>query len=133
MLTIRRDQMRALGKHREAAFNESLVLYVKETFSHLSAEAEHFVRTAREKAANYKLSGMRDITRFVELCAAVGLDFDRQPSTAWVKAALLDTGISDPSERLRVAIAEHQRRVAVKQHNARVRLPAPPALPTWAR
>lgn len=133
MLTIRQAQMQALGKERSAGFEQSLILYIKENFAHLAPDAESFVEKAQKGASAYKLTAKRDITGFVKLSAAVGLDFAQQPAHAWIKVALVDERISSPSVRLRFVIAEYQHRLAVKQHNAQVRRPSPPALPGWAQ
>ena len=133
MLTIRSEQMRVLTESHSAAFDRSLVLHVAQSFPDLAPKAETFVRMARAKAASYQLTGARDIRHFVDLCAVNGIDFDQEPANAWMRAALLDPAITNPSERLRVLLAKCQRRLSVIEHNARVKRPAPLELPGWLR
>ena len=74
----------------------------------------------------------RDVTRFVNLCANYGLEFDAQPDHAWMRQILSDAAISSPSERLRLLTATCLHRAAVARHNASIERPAPPPLPGWS-
>ena len=108
MLTIRSEQMRALGLARA-------------------------VRAAQAKAADYGLTTERDLYRFVNLCASVGLDFDLRPDTSWMRQALVDPLITSPSERLRVLTSTWLHRAAIEAENAAIAAPAVPTQPDWMR
>ena len=133
MLTLRTEQMRLLAEPLAADFERALARHIASHFPDVAQRGElsGFVRQACRKAATYGLSGSRDVVRFVNLCAAFGIDFDERPANTWMRDILLDATVSSPSERLRVLTATCLHRAAVEEHNARVTRPALPALPVW--
>lgn len=103
MLSLRTDQMDALKDQRELSFVESLCAMLAERFAglHASHEArQRFVREAMAEARTQGLASRADLRSWVQLRAAHGADFTRQP---WAAAVLADRALT-PSERLSLLV-----------------------------
>lgn len=100
MLTLRREQRRALRRVRLEAFERRLVDLVRldwaaEHGASSHEEARARVRACWRKAVGYGLETERQIYRFVNLCCFLGWDFESDPRHRWVVEEL-SSAADDP-------------------------------------
>jgi len=90
MILIRKEQMDALNRHMEDDFVERMTAHLRRFFpewSRVSGE-QGVVRTVRlgiGRARSYRITAERDVSRYIDVMAALGDDFDKE---AWAAAIL---------------------------------------------
>lgn len=98
---IRRVQLDALSRAREAAFLERLAGHVTRVFpSHAAMvrgrRGERFMRSCIARAGAYGIREGRAVAMFADLVIALGDDFDSSEKHAWIREILAselgDTG-----------------------------------------
>jgi len=90
MIQIRAEQMDALNRHMEEDFVERMTAHLRRFFpewARMSGE-QGVVRTVRlgmERARSYRITAERDVSRYIDVMAALGDDFDKE---AWAAGIL---------------------------------------------
>jgi hypothetical protein len=118
MLTIRSEQLRTLEAVARDRFVDTVTLHLRTHFTETvqgmgETELRAIVLRAVERAATYGLTSEQDALRYVNLAAAYGWEFDRDPRHDWMRQMLTSPAITSPSERLRLLVdrcLEHARR-----------------------
>jgi hypothetical protein len=111
MLTIRKEQVQALGRVAIQEFEKNMLRHLKQFFGDESAamgdEAlrEH-IRHAISRAKQYGLTSERDLCKYLNLTMVYGGDFDTHPELEWMRDFLTDPEVPDPSERMSRLYAE---------------------------
>jgi hypothetical protein len=115
MLTIRQEQMEALGRMMLERFADDMVRHLRESFpSKCAALGEVGVRDAIQdgisRAGRYGVQKHSDICRFIDMMFVFGADFDTNPKMLWAARILTDPSITDPDTRM-YRLYEEARRV----------------------
>jgi len=105
MLTIRNEQLRALGAPQQDAFLNQMAAHLRSFFPERADGLEdrslkHKVAEALAGASALGLSGRRDLCRYLNLVGLYGWHFEKSEAFAGMRARLEDPAISSPSERL---------------------------------
>lgn len=93
MLTIRREQLKALESAQERRFRETLRRHVRlELREHTQALTDEVVRQrvdlGVDRGRQYGLRASRDLMLFVDLEFALAPNFEQQPSMLWARRIL---------------------------------------------
>jgi hypothetical protein len=94
MIPIRTEQMDALNRHMEEDFVERMTAHLRRFFpnwARVSGE-QGVVRTIRlgiERARSYRITAERDVSRYIDVMAVLGEDFDKE---AWAAGILNRNG-----------------------------------------
>src|SRR5689334_19056010 len=104
MLTIRKEQMKALAAYMQQAFEDRVLKQMAteypQQFKLISAEepsdskARAVVRDGVARAAGYGITAEADVERYIALMFAVDPQFETWPKMKWAVAILNDAGIS---------------------------------------
>ena len=126
MLTIRREQMAALGERRSKDFERFMLRHLRECFPRAldalgDGDALVLIHDTLERARRYDLRSEADGCRFLNLAASFGWDFELRPERAWMLAMLRDPDVSSPSQRLRILVDECVHRARIESHNRSLR------------
>lgn len=118
MLTIRREQVAALTAGRRERFIREAAARLREHFPGAAAgeEPSRWVEATRVAVARAEARGLvspRDVTVYLNLCAALGWDFEERAEHAGVVALLDGPAAASPSERARVAFEALIRRATL--------------------
>jgi hypothetical protein len=111
MLVIREQQMLQLQHAWREAWIDGLCSHLKGYFPHAvcTFDAAALRRTVEETvtgaAARHGYTSMRDLTRYLNLAAAYGWDFEERPECAWMQTYLHDPDVSCRSARLERLVA----------------------------
>lgn len=114
MLTIRNEQMKALGRVRRLGFEARLARHARKFFPEpcreMDDEALQMVcRRAIRRAARYDMVAEADVARFLSLMLVFGHRFDEDPSLPWARRLLAQNiGPTLKSNRLYLAALEHE-------------------------
>ena len=105
MLVIRREQMNILSWKMRKAFEDRMVLHLKEFFPDQcemlgEKETRAAIRYGMERAETYGLGAESDLAKYLNTMFTFGRDFDRDPELPWASAVLNARDGSTPSERL---------------------------------
>ena len=106
VLTIRNEQLKALGRNRRSSFIERAADHLERFFPHLPESGDRKlladrVRRGIEEAASYGLTSERDLIRWLNVGAALGEDFAGDPKYPWARRILESPLLaSDKAERL---------------------------------
>jgi hypothetical protein len=118
-MILRKAQLVALERHLRAAFITEMCDHLRKHFPACVSAIEsralsRRVEDALAYAGRYGLTTRRDLARYLNLAAAYGWGFDREPGHAWMRRILNDPEVSDPSARLQRLVAEclHRRALA---------------------
>jgi hypothetical protein len=109
MLTIRKDQMRALNSYMRQGFEDRMVSHLGARFPQQikamttpetgDQNLRALIRRGVEGAAGYKIDAESDVARFIGLMVTLGPRFDSQKEMQWATAILKDQSIP-PSGRI---------------------------------
>ena len=96
-MIIRTQQMQALGRYAQEAFETRLLAHIQECFPVHRREVgpdrlRLVIRQGTENAARYGMRGQREIYLFVSLMLYFGSSFDTDPQLGW------SAGLQNPSE-----------------------------------
>lgn len=114
MLTIRQEQMQALGRVRRLGFEDRLARHARKFFPEPCREMDDVAlrgvcRRAIRRAAHYDMVAEADVARFLSLMLVFGRRFDEDPSLPWARRVLAqDIGPTLKSQRLYFAALEHE-------------------------
>jgi hypothetical protein len=102
LLTIRHEQMAALGKAAEARFRIHCVEYLHKILPDICAAMtpEHVVQSVDHAMAMCKFYGFTreiDVLRYLNLMYVFGFGFDRDPGLPWARRILNDRSHSPKS------------------------------------
>src|SRR5437016_2860761 len=97
--------MAAFEEARKAEFVDKTAAHLRKQFAEQTGsmsdkELKTFVEDSVRKAADYQLISERDVTRFTELHALMGKDFENRPEHKHVNAQLNNPNVSNPGRRL---------------------------------
>jgi len=115
MFVVRFQQLDRLHADSEKRFAERLVGHLKAHFP--ACDDETMARASITKGREYGLRSERDLFLFADLVCTVGLDFASSAQHAWLAAVLEDTAVTDPSARLRGALAALVSRLEIAAAN----------------
>ena len=98
-LIIRREQMDALDAYSRAAFRQRLldhlVVDLPERWSQLGpGGSELLVDRSIEKGVGYGIDDEEDLQAYVDLCAQLGQDFEKDAEMEWAREILLKPSLS---------------------------------------
>ena len=104
MLTIRREQMEALGRQSLQQFEAALLEHLRTRFptqtdGRLDPELRTMIHDGIDRATVYGITLENDVRRYVEWMVLYGPDFDRNPETAWA-GDILRTDDLDGTEKI---------------------------------
>jgi hypothetical protein len=104
---VRREFRRRMESHLLACFPERFA-------GSAGADLAARIEAALQEARPYGIHAELDCCRFLNLCAALGWEFLREPENAWIGETLMDAGITSVSERLGLVVKRvlHRRQVA---------------------
>ncbi len=114
MLTIRKEQMKALGRIRRLGFEVRLARHARKFFPEPCREMDDEVlqavcQRAIRRAAYHGMVAEADVARFLSLMLVFGRRFDEDPSLPWARRVLAqDVGPTLKSHRLYFAALEHE-------------------------
>jgi len=105
MLVIRRQQMNILSWKIRMAFEDRMVLHLKEFFPDQcrmlgEKDTRAAIRNGMERAETYGLGTESDLAKYLNVMFTFGRDFDTDPELPWASAILNARDGSAPSERL---------------------------------
>lgn len=105
MLVIRRKQMNILSWKMRKAFEDRMVLHLKEFFPDQcqmlgEKDTRAAIRHGMERAETYGLGTESDLAKYLNVMFTFGRDFDTDPELPWASAILNARDGSAPSERL---------------------------------
>jgi hypothetical protein len=105
MITITRDQYRALEASSLASFESRVLAHLRRCFpDHVAKVGEDQARAAiREgiaRAEAYGITAERQVCVFIDLMFALGERFDRDPKYPWAPAILLGLDRKAPATRI---------------------------------
>jgi hypothetical protein len=105
MLVIRRQQMNILSWKIRMAFEDRMVLHLKEFFPDQcrmlgEKDTRAAIRHGMERAETYGLGTESDLAKYLNVMFTFGRDFDTDPELPWASAILNARDGSAPSERL---------------------------------
>jgi hypothetical protein len=88
MLTLRPEQMRVFADAGYKRFEDTMVAHLKKFFPDRCAAAgetnvRKLIRRGVERAASYNITAQRDVSRYIDLMMALGLNFDKDPQLPW--------------------------------------------------
>jgi hypothetical protein len=98
MLVIRDAQMEALSMDMAKRFEQSLVAHVRECFPNAAQDLGEpglaaTVAWGVQRALHYGFREELDVTRYINLMFAQGLEFDCDPEFAWSVEILANTDL----------------------------------------
>ena len=103
MLTIRKEQMAALGAAQVKKFEDRMVTHLQKHFPEqckkLGPKLRELVAYGIERAGSYGIVAERDVSRYIDIMLAFGRDFDKDPNLPWAAAALNAKYPQGPSEK----------------------------------
>ncbi|NTX10560.1 hypothetical protein HUA76_07160 [Myxococcus sp. CA056] len=126
MLTIRKNQLSALGAVSEQRFEADLREHLRRHFPEElralddAALAAH-VREGMSQAKARSLTSRQGLTWYLEVTALHGLDFESRPELRWAAQMLDDADVTEPHERMRRLHLEATRRKQREERNAQTR------------
>jgi hypothetical protein len=105
MLVIRRKQMNILSRNMRNAFEERMVLHLKEFFPDQckmlgEKDTRAAIRYGMARAETYGLGAESDLAKYLNVMFTFGRDFDTDPELPWASAILNASDGSAPSKRL---------------------------------
>ncbi len=113
MLSIRREQLEALGLGRREAFIDRLVEKLRQHWTTECAALDDAALRQRvgdvmDRAARYGLRAEVDVARYVNITMALGPTFDEDPRYPWARAILEEEAFTPGKkvERLSALTAE---------------------------
>ncbi len=100
MMTIRREQMRALNAYTRQAFEDRMARHLRQIYPEQvqrmgdPADREPIlravIRQGIEKAVRYQILAERDVGRFIDLMVKIAPDFAERPDLKWAAGILKD-------------------------------------------
>ena len=122
MLTIRREQFKALRVSLIRRFHQELLEHVKtnfvdETEGKSDKELLEHISQALKRAEVYGLKAERDLYKYINVSMLYGPNFD-QEETAWTRDYLVDEDVSSPSQRMNRLCQEVVCRLDVEERTA---------------
>jgi len=122
MLTIRREQFKALRVSLIRRFHQELLEHVKtnfvdETEGKSDKELLEHISQALKRAEVYGLKAERDLYKYINVSMLYGPNFD-QEETAWTRDYLVDEDVSSPSQRMNHLCQEVVCRLDVEERTA---------------
>lgn len=126
MLTIRTSQLHTLGEFAQGQFIDELVDQVHRFFPDAGgALAPDILRRKLgkciERAATYHLFSRQHVSRFINLAAVYGWEYDSDPALRWMHSILTDTRLVSPGERLERLMQTCVHREHIEHHNRALR------------
>lgn len=123
MLTIRKEQLDALGMERRRDFEDRLMQHIAKFFPHAAVHkdreaAGEFIRLGCHRAAGYGFRSEREVCKYIDLMCAVGPNFDTDPQHRWA-TELLARANMDSKARMNALV-----NAAAERCRARNRLPS---------
>ena len=112
MLTIRKEQIKALAQLEVEKFEDWMLVHLRKFFpAQCRAAGETkllaIIRSGIERAAGYGIKTRRDVCKYIDLMVVLGPDFDEDPRLPWVAKILLNRGPA--GQRMRDLLAAVQR------------------------
>jgi hypothetical protein len=114
-LTIRDQQLRALGEHTADTFERKLMQHLREFFpGQTAAMDEAALRAVVEygvaRAGTYGIDAKRDLCKYLNLMFVFGRDFDVDPRFPWTRQSLdnMEIGPTLKLNRLYLDAREHE-------------------------
>lgn len=122
MLIIRNEQLETFSSEPTEQFVTEMTGFIRghfreEVASLGDSELRAHVSGGLAKAREYGLTTQRDGSRFLNLLATYGWDFDEKAENAWMKDCLEDQGVQDPSMRLDRLIKQCIHHLEVEENN----------------
>ena len=116
MLTVRKEQVRALGRAMMQEFEKDMLRHLQQFFPDESSAMgnralRELIRHAIARAKDYGLTSERDLCKYLNLAMVYGGDFDTDPELEWMRGFLADPDVPDPSERMSRLYAESLHRL----------------------
>ena len=111
------------AKAQSALLTATLAAFWPELFARLGARAADYVEAGVRKASTHQIVGEAAVARFVNLCCALGPNFEEKPENEWALALLVDDRLDEwvKSHQLVVrAIGELARRSQVGGNSAQL-------------
>jgi hypothetical protein len=116
VLTIRKEQIDALGMEKCRDFEERLIQHVTRFFSgspflREAGARREFIRLGCQRAAGYGFRSEREVCKYINLMCVLGPDFDTDRGNTWAAEILTRSGLDSKAriQRLVRAAAEHCR------------------------
>jgi len=111
VFTVRKPQLAVLSDAARAAFIDDRVVALREQFPDRVAaltdpELRGHVEACIARAQGYGLESRLDITRFLNVAATHGWEFDEMPQHAWMKRYLGDPAVASASQRIDRLVVE---------------------------
>jgi len=122
MLTIRREQFKALRVPLIRRFHQELLEHVKtnfveETEGKSDKELLEHIRQALKRAEAYGLKAERELYLYINVSMLYGPHFDQEEETAWTRDYLADEDVSSPSQRMSRLYEEVIHRLKMEEDN----------------
>jgi hypothetical protein len=119
MLTVREEQFAALREGFRIQFESELASEIAQTHARFSGgnAALEFVRAVIGRAERFGFTSVRDIARFANIAATLGLNFDEDPRYRWARIILADRGM-EPRDKIS-RLSDWTRRTLKKAASAR--------------
>lgn len=100
MLTLRNEQVEALSATALKNFEDLMVPHLKKFFPELCeaagpAKVKEFIRRGVKRAASYHITAKKDVSRYIDLMASLGADFDKNPDLPWAGEILRTRNSAD--------------------------------------
>ena len=88
MLTIRREQMEALGRYSLDQFEAAMIRHLRTRFpaqteTRIDSDLREMIKNGIGRAAVYDITLENDVKRYLEYMVLYGPEFDQTPQTAW--------------------------------------------------
>jgi hypothetical protein len=125
-MLVRRDQVDALAKNREAQFVAEMVAHLRANLApEVAALDDEALRAHVEagiaRARTHGLKSKQDCVRFLNLAATFGWELDQDPARPWIGEYLRDPEVKDPSERLHRVASRCLRELRTEENNRKAR------------
>jgi hypothetical protein len=121
MLTVRVRQLQMLEEESFRSFAHEIVPWIKTALAGLrampDADAVTAITEAVQRARSYGLTSREDLTRFFQLAARYGLDFETLPGNEWMLSQLTDAAVTQGSRRLELLLDQLDRREQIEARN----------------
>lgn len=100
MLAIRPEQMQVFTEAAVKRFEDLMVVHLNKFFPERSKAAgetnvREFIRYGVKRAAAHNITAKRDVSRYIDLMATFGSDFDTDEKLPWAREILATTNSSE--------------------------------------
>lgn len=110
MLTLRREQVEALSESALKDFEKLMMPHLKKFYPEFvemagPAKVKEFIRLGVKRAASYYITAKKDVSRYIDLMASLGADFDKNPDLPWAAEILRTRNPADTRIKILIETA----------------------------